>query len=60
MIVTAHAFPKLQIVKDFDDYLKSAVSQHPFTVNMLKGPKYYWNLHESTFIIFFLAFDGSW
>ena len=33
--------------------LKSAVSEHPSTVNMLKGLKHLWNLYESTFIIFF-------
>ena len=29
------------------------MSEHPSTVNMLKVPKNLWNLHESTFIIFF-------
>ena len=33
--------------------LKSAVSEHLSTVNMLKGPKHLWNLQESTFIFFF-------
>ena len=35
-----------------DHSLKGAVSEHPSTVNMLKGPKLLRNLHESTFIIF--------
>ena len=35
-----------------DNSLKSVVSEHPLTVNKLKGPKYLWNLHETTFIIF--------
>ena len=35
-----------------DHSLNSAVSEHPFTVNMLKCPKHLWNLHERTFIKF--------
>ena len=34
-----------------DHSLKSPVSEHRSTVNMLKGPKHFWNRHESTFII---------
>ena len=33
--------------------LKSPVSEHLWTVNMLKGPKHCLNLHGSTFAIFF-------
>ena len=33
--------------------LKSVVSEYPSKVNMLKGPKHLWNLHEIYFIIFF-------
>ena len=33
--------------------LKSAVSEHSSTVNMLKGQKHCQNLHKSTFVIFF-------
>ena len=33
--------------------LKSSVSEHLWTINMLKCPKDCWNLHESYFIIFF-------
>ena len=33
-------------------YLKSHVSEHLWTVSMLKGPKYCLNLHGSKFVIF--------
>ena len=36
-----------------DQCLKSTVSERPLTVSMLKGPKYLYNLHDSTFTIFF-------
>ena len=39
--------------------LKSAVPEHPSTVNMLKGSKHLWNLHETTFIIFFHYSEGE-
>ena len=39
--------------------LKSVVSEHPSTVNMLKISKHLWNLHESTFIMFFPSFLGE-
>ena len=39
--------------------LKYTVSEHPLTVNTLKGPKHLWNLHESTFIIFFISLMGN-
>ena len=32
--------------------LKSPVSKHLLKVNMLKGQKYCWKLHEHTFVIF--------
>ena len=35
--------------------LKSLVSGNPSRVKMLKGPKHCLNLHESTFIIFFIT-----
>ena len=35
-----------------DKCLKSPVSEHRSTVDMLKRPKHYYNLHGSTFIIF--------
>ena len=54
MIVIANVFARLQTVKTWVDHsLKSVVSEHPWAVNTLKGPKHLWNLHESTFIIFF-------
>ena len=37
-----------------DHSLKSAVSEHAFTVNMGKRPKCLQNLHERVFIIFFM------
>ena len=61
MIVTANVLPRLQIVKTFlDDSLKSAVLEHPLAVNMLKGHKHLWNLHESTFIIFLYHSETKW
>ena len=36
-----------------DQFPKSAYSEHPLTVNMLKGPKNLLNQYESTFMIFF-------
>ena len=33
--------------------VKSAISEHPLTFNVLMGAKHLWNLHHSTFIIFF-------
>ena len=39
-----------------DFFLKNAGWEHPSTVNMLKGSKRLWNLHETTFIIFFPSF----
>ena len=40
--------------------LKSRVSEHPSTVNMLKGPKHCWNLHGSTFIRLFHHSKRNW
>ena len=34
--------------------LKSALSENPLTVNMWKRPKYFQNLHESSFMMFFI------
>ena len=54
MIVIANVFPKLKTVETWLDHsLKSAVSQHPLAINMLKGRKHLWNLHQSTFFVFF-------
>ena len=61
MNVIANVYPKLQSVKTWvNDSIKSAVSEHPLTVNMLKGPKHLGNLHEKTFIIFFDHSEGKW
>ena len=38
-----------------DKYLKSPISEHPWTINMLKSSKHLQNLHESTFIKFFVT-----
>ena len=43
-----------------DKCLKGAISEHPLTVNMLKGPKPLWSLHDRTFIIFFHHSGGNW
>ena len=41
MIVIANVFARLQTVKiRVDHSLKSAVSEHPLAVNMLKSPKH--------------------
>ena len=37
--------------------LKSPVSEHLWTVNMLKGPKHFLNLHGSIFVRFFDDFE---
>ena len=42
-----------------DKWLKSPVWEHRATVNILKGPKESWNLHSSTFIIFFHISKGN-
>ena len=43
-----------------DHSLKSAVSEHPSTGNKLNVPKHFWNLHDSTFIIFFHHSEEKW
>ena len=43
-----------------DQSLKSAVLENPPTVNMLKGPRHWRNLHDSTFIIFFHHSGAKW
>ena len=54
----ANVFPKLKTGKLWLDHSpRSAVSKHPLAINMLKGLKHLWNVHGSTFIIFF--FDHS-
>ena len=55
MIVIANVFSKLRDCQRLrlDNSLKSVVSEHPLTVNMLKDPKHLWNLYDSNFILFF-------
>ena len=53
MILLAYIFPKLQTAKHAVRCLKSPVSGHLSTVNMLKGPKRLLNLHDSPFSMFF-------
>ena len=43
-----------------DKYLKSPVSEHPSTVNMLKTPKHFWYLHESSSNIFTVILVDVW
>ena len=40
--------------------LKNAISKHPSTLNILKGPKNLLHLHESTFIIFSISLRGNY
>ena len=43
-----------------DHSLKSALSEHALKGNMWKHPKYFPNLHERAFIMFFHRSQGSW
>ena len=43
-----------------DECLKSPLSEHPSTVNILKGLKHMWNLHDSTSIRFRHHYDQNW
>ena len=61
LIMIANVFPKLRTLKTWLAHsLERAVWEHPLAVNMLKGPKHLWNLHESTFVIFLYHSDGTW
>ena len=52
-------FPNYRLSNAWVDHsIKSAVSEHPSTVNMLNGTKHYRNLYESTFTIFFHHSEG--
>ena len=42
------------------NFPKNTVSEPPLTVNMWKGPKHLWNLHERSFIILFDYSEGKW
>ena len=39
--------------------LKSTVSEDPSTSNMLNGPKHYWSVFDSSFIIFIDQLEGN-
>ena len=57
----ANVFSRLQIVKTLLDHsLKTAVSEHPLAVSMLKVPKGLWKMHENTFIRFFDHSEVKW
>ena len=43
-----------------DKCLKNPVSEYPSTVNIIKVAKLCWNLHDSTFIIFFHSSERNW
>ena len=55
MTFILHVFPKLRTAKYtcLDKCSKSPISKHPSRVNVLRQPKHCWNLHDSTFLIFF-------
>ena len=60
MILISNVFPKLKTVKLWLDHSpRIGVSECPLAVNMLKGLKHLWTLHESTFIIFFVILMGN-
>ena len=53
LTLTDIVFSKLRTPKtESDKFLKSAVSEDPWTSNMVNVPKYCWNLRHSTFKIF--------
>ena len=57
----AHVFPKLRTCEDaVDRYLKSAVSQYPWTSNMANALEHYSNHHGGTFTIFIDHCEGYW
>ena len=45
--------------KWLDECLKSLVSEHHSTANMLSGPKYCWHLQDGTLIKFFCHSEGN-
>ena len=45
--------------KWLDKSLKSSISGHRLTVNMPKCPRHCWNLHCSSFIIFYHHYEGK-
>ena len=56
----AYIFPELRVRKTcLNKCLKSTAFEQTSTVNMLKGSKYYLNLHDSIFIILFHHSGGN-
>ena len=55
MSLIAYVFTKLLRTTLLGKGLKTTVSEHIFTFNMLKAPKHCQNFHDSTFIIFFMT-----
>ena len=54
-------FSKLQTLKTWSDKcLKSPVSEDPSTSSMVNVPSHFWNLRQSTFVIFIDQCQGSW
>ena len=39
--------------------LKSPVSEGPSSINMVNGPKHFWNLNDSTFAIFIDPYEDN-
>ena len=54
-------FSKLRTVKTWSyKCLKSVVSEDPSRSNMVNVPRHFWNLHQSTFIIFIDHCQVNW
>ena len=57
MTLIAYISPNLQTAKDL---VRRMSKKPPSTVNILKGLKHMWNLHDSTFIRFRHHYDQNW
>ena len=54
MSLIAYVLPKLETAREMVNWekcLKSPISEHPWTANMLKGPRHCWNMCDRIFII---------
>ena len=60
IIFTAFLKCRLNFQYFFDKFLKSPILEDPSTRNMVNVPKHCWNLHHSTFIIFFDHWQVNW
>ena len=60
IIFTAFLKCRLNFQYFFDKFLKSPILEDPSTGNMVNVPKHCWNLHHSTFIIFFDHWQVNW